>query len=128
MPKQKRGRPITTGKGTLVGVRLLPNLLAKIDEWRQSQAVPPSRPAAVRHLAELGLQTTAGPHAHPAAVVRVSNRNISKASELAGKTIDRLRDESASGEEQERRKRRLLKGPSEFRHIRARANPKKTRR
>ena len=42
-----------------------------------------------------------------------------KASDLAGQEIDRLTDLSASTEEQDRRKRRLLKGPSEFRDIRS---------
>ena len=48
-----------------------------------------------------------------------SKATSNKASDLAGQEIDRLRDQSASTEEQDRRKRRLVKGPSEFRDIRS---------
>jgi hypothetical protein len=41
-----------------------------------------------------------------------------KAAEMAGEIIDRHADLSASSEEQESRKRRLLKGPKEFRELR----------
>jgi hypothetical protein len=41
-----------------------------------------------------------------------------KASELADRTADRLVDKSIPVEEQERRKRALIKGPREFREIR----------
>ena len=37
---------------------------------------------------------------------------------LAGQVIDRLADRSATSEERESRKRRLLKGPKEFRNMR----------
>ena len=59
---------------------------------------------------------------------RLGNKAVSKSSELAGKTIDRLKDKSAPNEEQEKRKRRLLKGPTEFRNIRDLASDKRTRR
>jgi len=56
-PKKKRGRPVTTGKGTLVGVRILDDLLAALDAWikRQNEA-DLSRPEAIRRLVELGLK------------------------------------------------------------------------
>ena len=41
-----------------------------------------------------------------------------KAAEMAGDIIDQHADLSASSEEQESRKRRLLKGPKEFRELR----------
>ena len=41
-----------------------------------------------------------------------------KAAEMAGEAIDQHTDPSASSEEQERRKQRLLKGPAEFRELR----------
>jgi hypothetical protein len=41
-----------------------------------------------------------------------------KASELAAQEIDRLVDPSAPNEERQRRKRRLIKGPKEFREFR----------
>jgi hypothetical protein len=47
--KKKRGRKVTTGKGTLIGVRLLPPNLAPLDAWIASQPEPrPSRPEAIR--------------------------------------------------------------------------------
>ena len=42
-----------------------------------------------------------------------------KASEMAGEEIDRLGDPLATDEERQLRKRRLLKGPPEFRDIRS---------
>jgi hypothetical protein len=44
-----------------------------------------------------------------------------KASEMAGQQIDRLGDSLATHEERQRRKRRLINGPREFRDIRNRA-------
>jgi hypothetical protein len=41
-----------------------------------------------------------------------------KAAEMAGREIDRLADQSATNEEQAQRKRRLIKGPREFRDMR----------
>jgi transcriptional regulator with XRE-family HTH domain len=43
-----------------------------------------------------------------------------KSSEMAGEVIDRLIDKAAPAQERERRKRRLIKGPSEFREMRGR--------
>jgi hypothetical protein len=37
---------------------------------------------------------------------------------MAGREIDRLADQAATSEEQARRKRRLIKGPREFREMR----------
>ena len=41
-----------------------------------------------------------------------------RASDMAARQIDKLADASATNEERERRKRRLLKGPKEFRDSR----------
>jgi hypothetical protein len=41
-----------------------------------------------------------------------------KASEMASQAIDRLADPLATDEERQHRKRRLIKGPKEFREIR----------
>ncbi len=47
---KKRGRPVTTGKGQLIGVRLLPPALEPLDAWIDAQPEPkPSRPEAIRH-------------------------------------------------------------------------------
>ena len=49
-----------------------------------------------------------------------------KAAEMAGHQIDRLGDRSATDDQRESRKRRLLKGPKEFRDFRSdRSKPKR---
>ena len=75
-----------------------------------SQKDDPSRPEALQRLVELGLASTerAGAGAKTAA----------KASEMASHEIDRLGDPSATDEERQLRKRRLIRGPKEFRDIR----------
>jgi hypothetical protein len=52
--KKRRGPP-ATGKGTLLGVRLQPALLGRLDEWAESQEDKPSRPEAIRRLVEKAL-------------------------------------------------------------------------
>ena len=55
--KKRRGRPVTTGKGQLVGVRLLPPALAALDTWIARQPEPkPSRPEAVRRILAVVLE------------------------------------------------------------------------
>lgn len=108
----KRGRPITTGTGTVIGVRMLDEPLAAIDRWITAQDDPElSRPEAIRRLVELGLASAATGRAKKTAM-------SSKSSELAGKQIDKMIDPGLPAEERETRKRRLLKGPSEFRDVR----------
>lgn len=53
--KPGRGRPKTTGRGHLIGVRAHADFLAALDRWRAAQPVPPSRPAAIVYLAKIGL-------------------------------------------------------------------------
>jgi hypothetical protein len=55
--KKTRGRPVTTGKGTLIGVRLLDVPLATLDGWIAKQREPDlTRPEAIRRLVDLGLK------------------------------------------------------------------------
>jgi hypothetical protein len=54
-------------------------------------------------------------HAGKAAVRKRSQR---RAAEMAGHEIDHLGDHAATGEERAKRKRRLIKGPQEFRDMR----------
>ena len=61
------------------------------------------------------IATLHGPSAHRAGV---RTKRAAKAREMAGQEIDRLSDPSATDEERQRRKRRLVKGPKEFRDIR----------
>ena len=54
---KKRDRPTTTGTGDLIGVRVLPELMAALDTWIARQPVPkPSRPEAIRRLAQMSLE------------------------------------------------------------------------
>src|SRR5215470_4614077 len=61
------------------------------------------------------IATLHGPSTHRAGV---RTGRAAKARAMAGREIDRLSDPSATEEERQRRKRRLLKGPKEFRDVR----------
>jgi hypothetical protein len=53
---KSRGRPKTTGKGELIGVRLLGEILQPLDKWIGEQPDPkPSRPEAIRRLVKKAL-------------------------------------------------------------------------
>jgi hypothetical protein len=106
----KKRRPPPTGKGMLIGLRLQPGPLARVDRWAASQKDDPSRPEAIRRLVELGLARTGRARAH--------TNKAAKASEMASQEIDRLGDPLATEEERQLRKRRLIRGPKEFRDIR----------
>ena len=55
--KKKRGRPVTTGRGTLIGVRILDAPLAELDNWIARQKEDDlTRPEAIRRLVEIGLK------------------------------------------------------------------------
>lgn len=51
MLAKKRGRP-ATGRGQTIGVRMKPDTLAKIDEWRATRDPVPSRPEVIREMVE----------------------------------------------------------------------------
>jgi hypothetical protein len=70
------------------------------------------RSDAIRRLVELGLKAQA-----PAKSIR-STPNKLRAAELAAKAIDGMVDASAQPEERAQRRRRLTKGPVEFREDR----------
>src|SRR5260221_13597721 len=100
---KKKGAGPATGKGTPIGLRLEPATLARVDRWAASQRDDPSRPEAIRRLVELalGVAQRAG----------VRTKKAAKAAEMASEEIDRLGDFSATDEEPQLRKRRLIKGP-----------------
>jgi hypothetical protein len=57
---KRRGRPVTTGTGTTIGVRMLGDRIAVLDAWITKQKEPDlSRPEAIRRLVELGLKAKA---------------------------------------------------------------------
>jgi CspA family cold shock protein len=84
--------------------------LARVDRWAASRKDGPSRSEAIRRLVELGLTL--------AQRAGVRRRKATQAAEMASEEIDRLGDPSATDEERQRRKRRLLKGPKEFQDLR----------
>jgi Ribbon-helix-helix protein, copG family len=108
LPK-KRGRP-ATGRDPVSAIRLSPDLIATIDKWAARHDVS-SRSEAIRRLVEVGLAETPP-------VKRRSRKAASKASDMAGRQIDKIGDPSATDEERQLRKHRLLKGPREFRDLR----------
>ena len=108
--RKKRGRP-ATGQDPVTAIRLSADKRERVDKWAAGEPDKPARSEAIRRLVELGLAST-----QPA---RPSDKKAAyKASKLAGREIDRLGDQSATDDERESRKRRLLKGPKEFRDIR----------
>ena len=106
--RKKRSRR-TTGHDPLMTVRFSSELRESVDAWAAKQSDKPARPEAILRLIELGLETTRRRES-------LTNR-AAKASEMAAQAIDRLSDPSATDEERQIRKRRLIKGPKEFRGI-----------
>jgi hypothetical protein len=108
--RKKRGRP-STSQDPVTTIRLGPDLRANVDTWAAKQTDKPSRSEAIRRLVELGL-------AGSRPMGQRSPKATSKASDMAAQQIDKLADSSATPDERQQRKRRLLKGPTEFREIR----------
>jgi metal-responsive CopG/Arc/MetJ family transcriptional regulator len=96
-----------------VEVRLGASILKTLDKWRRKQRDLPSRAVAIRLLVERGL---AG---NTTIARQLSKGSRRKAVEMASREIDRPGDQTVTNAERTRRKRRLIKGPREFREIRA---------
>jgi hypothetical protein len=110
--KKSRGRPKKKGGVfPVTAVRLPPALGADLDKWAGSQADEPTRSEAIRRLVELGLTVKTQPK-QPAAA------RADRAKELATKAIEKMIDPAAPPEERAQRRRRLTKGPLEFREDR----------
>jgi hypothetical protein len=107
--RTKKGRR-TTGHDAVATIRLSYEMRESVDAWAAEQSDKPARPEAILRLIELGLETTYRREPAP-------NR-AGKASEMAAQEIDRISDPSATEEERQLRKRRLIKGPKEFGDIR----------
>jgi hypothetical protein len=88
-------------------------LLERIDRWIADQQRSVSRSEAICRLAESGLG-----RAGMSSKSGKSKRGAEQAAGMASDTIDHLEDQSATREDREQRKRRLVKGPSEFREMR----------
>jgi hypothetical protein len=108
VPK-KRGRP-ATGKDPQIVARMPAEYIASVDAWAAANET--TRSEAIRRLVELGLTVKAA--ARPS---RNPDRT-SRAAELAAKAIEKIVDPSAPPEERALRRRRLTKGPEEFRDVR----------
>jgi hypothetical protein len=82
-----------------------------IDDWIQTQKQPFTRPEAIRRLVELGLTVKR-------AAKQPSREGAHRAKELAAKAIDKMGDPTVHPDEHAQRRRRLTKGPEEFREVR----------
>jgi hypothetical protein len=116
--KKPRGRPAGRRYSGTIPVRLTPEAIAAIDAWTAGHDI--TRSEAIRRLVEIGLAA--------ARRAGMRRKTASKALELASEAIDRLADPSLSDEERQMRKRRLLKGPREFRELREFRNRPKAKR
>jgi hypothetical protein len=96
----------------MMGFRASSALRAAITKWANRQPDAPTLSEATRRLVELGLKVKTPP-------TRVSKpgRRL-RAQELATKAIEKIIDPSAPPEERAQRRRRLTKGPPEFREDR----------
>ena len=103
---RKSPRRRRAGRDAVTTVRLPRNMWGQIDRWQLEHGAR-TRSEAIQRLLEQALGNDPGR--------RMSRKLAAKASDLAGRVIDRLADRSATGKEQAKRKRRLVKGPREFR-------------
>ena len=92
-------------------VRLPAVLTSAVDKWAEDHEA--NRSEAIRRLVELGLKVKTP--TRPA--VSKPARKL-RAQELATKAIEKMVDPSAPPEERDERRRRLTKGPTEFREDR----------
>jgi hypothetical protein len=108
--KKRIGRPPVGA--ILIGVRVPPADVVTLDAWIKAHAPETSRPEAIRRLVEIGLTVRASkPKQAPQA-------RADRAKELAAQAIDKMGDPAAPPEERAQRRRRLTKGPEEFRELR----------
>src|SRR5438132_4708837 len=109
--KKSRGRPKKKGGVyPVTAVRLAPALGAEVDKWAGAQTDAPTRSEAIRRLVELGLSVK--PKSPP------SERQRAALADLASKAIDSVTVGTPNSDEKASRKRRLIKGPEEFREVR----------
>jgi hypothetical protein len=102
----------------MVGFPASPGMRASVVRWAEHQPDLPSRSEATRRLVEFGLTVKAKGR-------RPSEGQRIRAREMAGKTIDEMTDTGATPDDQATCKKRLIKGPEEFREVRV-DRPKST--
>jgi len=101
-----------TGRDPISAVKMPESLTAAVDMWAETRHL--SRSDAIRELVELGLKVAPPALApgHPLA------SDATKIEELAVHELEGLLDPALSGNDRERRIRRLTDGPPEFSHER----------
>jgi hypothetical protein len=104
----------------MLGLRASPELRAAVEAWAKGQEDKPKLSEAIRRLVELGLMVKAS-----AKSVNKPTRSA-RAAELATAAINKMIDPSAPPEEHAQRRRRLTKGPLEFRENRVDLPKRKT--
>ena len=94
----------------MMGFRASPVMRASVVKWAENQPDKPTLSESIRRLVELGLtvKTKSAP----------SERQRAALADLASKAIDSLTVGTADSDEKASRKRRLIKGPEEFRDVR----------
>jgi hypothetical protein len=113
--KQKvMGRP-KTGTTPLMGFRADPETRAAIIRWAEQQPDQPTVSEAIRRLVELGLTVRTEPK-HD--LKQTPTARHARANELAAQAIDRISSGSSDNDQKASGKRRLIKGPEEFREVR----------
>ena len=110
VPKKGRGRP-ATGRDPVTAIRLSKELRETVDKWADKQDDQPGRSEAIRRLVELGLTVGSKPKQTTAATA-------DRAKELASQAINGLTAAAPNNDEKNSRKRRLIRGPEEFREVR----------
>lgn len=112
---KKRGRSASS-KDPLMGFRASPAIRASVVKWAENQPDKPSLSEAIRRLVEIGLSRPAA-SVKKRRVLSTAKQGAERAAELAFDAIgDQMPD--ASEDEKAARRRRLVKGPSEFRSVR----------
>src|SRR4029077_16256802 len=111
LPKPNKGGRPATWRDPVTAIRLSEEFRAAVDKWAAKQDDKPPRSEAIRRLVELGL--TVKTKSKQAPVERAT-----RARELAAKAIEKISDPSASQEERTQRRRRITRGPQEFREDR----------
>ena len=102
-------------------VRLPPDQLTNLDRWirdiaRRMRAKPTGRPEAIRDILQNHFDTQRQHWGRED--IQKASATRDKSADLAARAIDAIDDQSAPAEDRAQRKRRLLKGPKEFREMR----------
>ena len=118
--KKSRVRPAGKTYSETIPARLEPATVASLDAWAFANDV--SRSEAIRRLVEIGLAKSSTPK-RPR-VLSTARQGAERAAELAADVIGEQMP-NTSDEEKTTRRRRLIKGPSEFRTVR-RDRPQRT--